>query len=595
MPLMALRPMLVGAITFALALLLGLTPSGADALGLGRPQVHSALGRPLDVSLPLTLAAGEQLTDACVRVEVSTGDARVPAGLLQLRIEGESGQQRIRVQSVVRIDEPALRMTLALGCPLQLTREFYAFVDPAESAPATPPAAAPAPLPALQPAPPPAPAAPDVPASALEPPRPDAEARPARTPKAAPLRLRAKPRPSVPRLMLERPEVLVADAPRPVQPASAAEAQQTADAQQTAELDAQITQLEQTVAQLRAEFEARLQAEAAAAPAVLPAAPAQPVAPAQAPASARSPSPYRDPMTWVLTLGLSLLAGSAAFYASRWRDERTRRERAYWRALHAAEGGVAPEAPPPPSPGMAPPVGGEPAWLPKEGQHHTTRPQPKPMQGPSAQVGSFVAPNSDDLSERAASAAAAADATQRLTVQPPAAPALLQELTVADELLDLQQQVEFLQLLGQHEAAADLLATRIVRGNCGAMPYLVLMEICQQRSEPDVFAELVKQFEQRFVTLAPQWSKSVSRGRGLDATPGVMAPLQDAWSDPTAAMQMLRDLLSRGAGPGAASFDLPAYRDLLTLYGVARDLFEAGLRGDDVDVMLPIDSKFGAQ
>jgi len=183
-------------------------------------------------------------------------------------------------------------------------------------------------------------------------------------------------------------------------------------------------------------------------------------------------------------------------------------------------------------------------------------------------------------------------ATQPMPVQPVAAATLSSELTVADDLLDLQQQVDFLQLLGQHEAAADLLATRLARGNAGAMPYLMLMELCQQRGEPEVFSELVKQFEQRFRVPAPQWSQSLARGRSLDASPSVIAHLQVVWSDSESAMQMLQDLLARGSGPGVSSFELPAFRDLLTLYSVARDLFEAGLRGDEVDLMLPIDSRF---
>jgi hypothetical protein len=184
-------------------------------------------------------------------------------------------------------------------------------------------------------------------------------------------------------------------------------------------------------------------------------------------------------------------------------------------------------------------------------------------------------------------------ATQRLSAPATAAPLPSNELSIADELLDVQQQVDFLQLLGQHEAAADLLATRLTRGQAGAMPYLLLMELCQQRGEPEVFAELVKQFEQRFGALAPQWSQSLARGRGLDGCPSVIAHLQVVWADPEAAMKMLQELLAQGGGPGVPNFNLPAYRDLLTLYSVARDLFEAGLRGEGVDLMLPIDSTFG--
>jgi pilus assembly protein FimV len=575
MPTKAARPTLLGALTSSLALLLGLASQEAQALGLGRPLIHSTLGKPLDVSIPLTLAPGEQLTDSCLRAEVSAGDARVPAGLLQLRIEGEAGQQRVRLQSQAVIEEPALRITLALGCPLRLTREFNAFVDPPASAAVVPP---PPPAPIVAP-----------PAAAATAPRAEPLVAAAAAPAPRP-RPRAKPKATGPRLVLERPEVLVAEAPRPVTPAASAP-----ELELTPELEAQIAQLEATVAQLRAELLARQQAEAAAAaasaaPASAPEPFASAPAPAPAPAVARSAkaSPYRDAMTWLLTLALSLIAGAAAFYISRWRDQRMRRELAYWRALHAAEGAAPPPPVVPQQPGMAPPVAGLPAALPDEGQHQATRPQPRPMAWPPAPIAPAI------TAPRAAPDASML-ATQPLPVQAASAPVLSNELTVADELLDLQQQVEFLQLLGQHEAAADLLATRLTRGHAGAMPYLMLMELCQQRGEPEVFAELVKQFEQRFGALAPQWSQSLARGRSLDGSPSVIAHLQVVWGDAGAAMKMLQELLAQGGGPGVARFDLPAYRDLLTLYAVARDLFEAGLRGDEVDLMLPLDSKFGEQ
>lgn len=578
MPFKAPRPTLLTAMTPALALLLGLAPQGAEALGLGRPQVHSALGRPLDVSIPLNLADGEQLTEACARAEVSAGDARVPAGLLQIRIEGEPGQQRIRLQSLVRIEEPALRITLALGCPLRLTREFNAFVDPPAGA-AQAPASVPAPVPVAAPAV--VAAAPAVTMAQADAPPPRPAAKP---------RVRAKPRPSGPRLVLERPEVLV-QAPT-VQAAASAPAMEV-----TPELEAQITQLEQTVAQLRADLEARFKAEAASAAPV--AASVAPVAAPAAPAPVRA-SHQRDPLTWALTLGLGLLAGVGAYQLSRWRDERRSRELAYWRAMQAAEGGGAGGVPAKavPSPGMAPQVLADAASLPDEGQHTATRPQPRPMswapppilaqplvrpQAPAPVAPPVPAPASDSML-----------ATQPMPVQAAAAPALAQELTIADELLDLRQQADFLQLLGQHDAAADLLSARVGQGLAGAMPLLMLMEMCQQRGEPDAFTQLARQFEQQTGAIAPQWTQSLARGRGLDSCASVVAHLQVVWGDPPAAMQMLQDLLARGGGPGVQQFELPAYDDLLLLYSVARDLFEAGQRSEGVDFMLPLDSQFDA-
>lgn len=612
MPIPAPRPNLLGALTPALALLLGLPAHEAQALGLGRPQIHSALGKPLDVSFPLMLAEGEGLTDGCLRAEVSAGDARVPAGLLQLRVEGEPGQWRVRLQSQARIEEPALRITLALGCPQKLTREFNAFIDP-PAAPVAAAAALPPPPPVAPVAPPPA-----LPASvapAAEPAPRIALADPAPPPKPRP---KPRPKPSGPRLTLERPEVLVAAAARPPSPTASA-----AEAEMTPELEAQITQLEQTVAQLKAELLARQQAEAAAAPAsaasaaVAAAAASEGVAPpipASAPppeAFAASPavaparvSPYRDPMTWVLTLALSLVAGAAAFFVTRWRDERIRRERAYWRALRAAEGASAqaasPASPAPASPepaavtGMAPPVLSPAAALPDPGLHDATRPQPRPMPWPPA---ALTPPVRSAAPEPASETTPDVSmlATQPLPPRTGTPAPEVSRVPLADELLDLQQQVDFLQQLGQHESAAELIATRMGRSGSGAMPLLLLMELCQQRGEPEAFAELAQQFERRFGTLAPPWTQSLSRGRSLDACPSVIAHLQVVWADATAAMAMVQDLLAQGGGPGVPHFDLPAYRDLLTLYAVARDLFETSQRGEDVDLMLPMDSSFGSQ
>ena len=123
----------------------------------------------------------------------------------------------------------------------------------------------------------------------------------------------------------------------------------------------------EAMAQLRAELEAR-QAQPAAEPQAVP---SSAVAPADLPASrptastprtAAAPhaSPYRDPQIWLMTFALSLLAGSAAFFGSRWFDERARRERAHWRSLQAKAEGAVPPPSPAPAVGIAPPVAAAP-------------------------------------------------------------------------------------------------------------------------------------------------------------------------------------------------------------------------------------------
>lgn len=599
----ALSPLkCLGALPLLLAAWLALLAPPAQALGLGRPQILSVLGRPLDASFPLTLAEGERLTDSCLRAEVSAGDARVPAGLLQLRVEGEPGQWRVRLQSLVAIEEPALRITLALGCPVRFTREFHALVDPA-AMPSPSPVAAPLVVAAAVPPPVdvnprPAPSGANTRATALAPGVSRAElaaaARPA--PAASPASRPARARPSAParasgpRLRMEAPEVLVGDAPRP--------AAQAAQQELSPEMEATLTRLEQTVAELRAELEQRRAAPAASAvPASAPAStPTATSLPAPRVAAARPPA-YRDPEIWWITLGLGLVAGALAFQASRWLDERQRRRRHAWRERTRARDL---EQDPTPSPvaAFAPAVRGSAQPLPDDAPSVITSPQPRPLpwvtQAPldpqstlpvpvpatALAAAPLVAPAPPELTEPVfLPAAVAAPSDQSGPAVSP------------DEWLELEQQLDFLQRLGQPESAESLLDARLAQGGGGALPYLLRLELCERRGDATRFATLAQAFEARFGRLAPAWGQGAARGRPLEACPSVIAHLQVVWGEPVTALEMLSGLISQGAGPGVPAFDLPAYRDLLLLYAVARDLYEAEQRGDGVDLMLPLDSR----
>src|SRR6218665_913956 len=100
MPFNGLRPHWLG------VLILTAVVGDAQALGVGRPLTQSALGQPLNLLFPIRLGSDETLSPECVRAEVLAGDARVPPGQLQLRLEGESESsvRAVRVLSAVQID-----------------------------------------------------------------------------------------------------------------------------------------------------------------------------------------------------------------------------------------------------------------------------------------------------------------------------------------------------------------------------------------------------------------------------------------------------------------------------------------------------------
>jgi hypothetical protein len=103
-----------------------------SALGLEPPRTQSALGQPLNLLFPLRLSAGESLNPECLRAEVLAGDIRLPPESLQLRLEGsdEAGMRAVRLHSRIPVTEPIISVSLSLGCPVRITRQFTAFVDP---------------------------------------------------------------------------------------------------------------------------------------------------------------------------------------------------------------------------------------------------------------------------------------------------------------------------------------------------------------------------------------------------------------------------------------------------------------------------------
>lgn len=168
----------------------------------------------------------------------------------------------------------------------------------------------------------------------------------------------------------------------------------------------------------------------------------------------------------------------------------------------------------------------------------------------------------------------------------------------AEELIDLEQQAEFFVVLGQDEAAIELLQGHVQAHHGGsALPHLKLLEIHRRRGDVAAYALTGEALTQHFGVLPPAWDADPDAPHGLQAYPEVLARLQRQWTDHGSSMDTLQRLLvrpqGRDAGDGdqqpANSMDIAAYLDMLLLYAVARDLSEHEVRGNEVDVFLPLD------
>ena len=620
----------------------------AHALGVDRPLTQSALGQALSLVFPVLLKPGEMLAAECVQADVYAGEARVPPNLVQLVLEGESegAVRAVRLYSPIPINEPLVHVSLSLGCPTQLSRQYTAFIDPpgldqgvrvATSAATRPPQYSPAMRAALGAAG----ARPEtlLAAAVRVPTSPVAQpsAPPIKTPVTALMlaesnqpqsRTRAKPFRSVGAKNVPVPPVAAGPTPQlRLEPPDADEAAESPLAQIAAAETAllRLRQLEETLNRLQHDNQVsrgKLQALRT---------------------QLAAPEVSESPPLAMLALGLLSLAfaGLSAFL---WRSrsrERAERDAAWWSAGRVGE--AMPELSPAdsdPAAGNGPGAGvsNAPQAAPHAPGRATASSEPEPFAGvpalgsqdertitippqdvteladgfteghlgsmrdevvePSGRSGpTAVGVTQDDLNSGPLSiqlldtSANFVNETGAFTAPVPLnVTAVGNDHVTVEELIDLEQQVEFFLVLGQSEAAIELLQARINFGGASALPYLKLLEIHQRQGEEMYFNEVAASFAKRFDALAPTWGADLNSGRDLEAYAAVVKRVQGRWADPAASMALLQDLLSKGGDTGHG-FDLPAYRELLFLYSVARDRSEHEVRSDEIDLFLPLDSQ----
>ena len=587
--------------------------ASASAAGLGMGAGSAVLGQPLDFAVQLQLDAAEPLNANCVTAEVSLGERRVPAGLVRVVVEMSSADSaRLRVQTQPVVDEPVVAVQLNIGCALRISHRYVVLADPpllalASSAPAF--AANPAPLPLTPPTG--ALAMSPAQAQAAGRPQPDAvSAQPSDA--AAPATSRRAPRPATDAPRSAQDPALIERRAQARQAASRARALRLENARKLAAAPARL--------RLEAADPPSRSAEAVAVEAAL-AVVAQAASAARAAALAASASAEKmaaiertaeqlrgeakanldlavqlrqrlsqaeGSSIWVVPLMavVGLLAALAAWLA--WRLGRAQSQtQGQWReAVAVAPAPMAVDAPasrpqtsPIPfvtseaSPASAGRARASPAWPPPAGQ----------VSWPA--VNSTLPPHMPDEAE---------PPMQRTEPMPAVASedeSAPRDVSI-EELIDLEQQAEFFVVLGQDGSAIDLLVDHLrSTGGGSPLPYLKLLEIHHRRDEREAYERMRSRFNHRFNAYAPEWGVGLSHGRTLEDYPEVVPRLEQVWARPLDAMAELEALLFRKSR--GELFDLPAYREVLFLYSLARDLLDrsAGDSGS-VDLLLPMASGF---
>jgi hypothetical protein len=603
----------------------GATALGATvavAAGFGPTGSGAVLGQPLDFAVLVRLDAGEPLAPECVAAEVTVGERRLMPAVVRTSVEAAGiDSARVRVVTTQSIDEPVVGIQLSAGCNGRISRRFVVFADPPVITPlaavpafaANPPEAVPAaatagaapaapadtpPMPALS-------ARPGTEGSAANtPPRRRAERRTddrqsdrqsdrrnkadrktaaapnAEVPRRARRTLAAVPAvDAAPRLKLEAAEVTPRAEALAVEQAleAVAEAASAARATAAAASAAQerIAALERSVGELRGEAKASRDLVAQ---------------------WRQSMGRAEDAGRWLWPLlgAVLLLAGLAAWLAMRLAAAQRERQR-LWAQAAAAAGPRAPVSEITPSRQPTRPIpfvtselrpsdpAGQrarapaPAWPPPAPTEPWQPPSPSTIGETTHVLTRAEAPTEDLANER----------TDILPAQLRADDTAPRDVSI-EELIDLEQQAEFFVVLGQDDAAIELLVEHLRNTGGGSpLPYLKLLEIYRRRGDRADYERMRARFNHRFNAYAPDWGVDLQAGRTLEDYSGVIPRLQQVWGRPLDAMAEMEALLFRKSR--GELFDLPAYREVLFLYSLARDLLDReAADGGDVDLLLPM-------
>ena len=575
------------------------TTPEAQAIGFGRVAGSVVLGQALDLPVPLRLDPGERIGPECVSAEVAAGESRFGRDQVRVKLEpskagGATDSDWVaRVTTQSAIVEPVIEVTLTVGCERRFSRRFTAFADPPSSAPsvaAVPPARAPATVPLVGAD---SQVIAEAPATARQP-RPAASAQARRHARAAsdtaaPSRVRAAQRrsaessavarptaqagsrlvlePSPPRLKLDLEDPFIVPPTRVAEAGSAdSGASASGEASATDAADAaRMRALEKSVSELRQQGAAERERAAAL--------------------QARLAEAERrgQAVPWLASvLALALLV--AGWMTLRLRRQQARSEPPQW---GTPQGEPVEEAAASFSE-LQPPREWRTAESPAHSGFANLLSDARAPLPAALSIARDTVPPPVAIPEKAYERTTALAGPTMMVLESSGAAAGVREVSV-EELLDLEQQADFFIALGQEDAAIDLLMSHLrSTGGLSPLPYTKLLEIYRRQGDRDAFERIRARFNRRFNAYAPDWEAGPMSGRALEEYPQAMQELQAHWPQPLDAMAVLEAMLFR-KNAAHELFDLPAYKDVLLMYAIARDLWQqGGSPQQSVDVLLPL-------
>lgn len=570
---------------------------------LGRTRGAAIIGRPLDLAVQVRVEPAEDASSACFDADVFHGETRVDGSRVSVQFQAAAGapDATVRIRSSAIVDEPVVTIYLRAGCAQKVTRRYVLLADYPTDVSAAPPPAVQV-VPPVVSAAPPAPPASAAAAAPVAPAVAAASAPSVSSPAARPRPARVVPAPAAERATRaappERPATVVR---RPAAPVPAARSRLKLDP-----LDLLVERdptLRASTEMLTAPAENdQVRAQAAALWRAINAQPQDILRDTQRMQALEADvkglreqttrnqaslndlrvqlqkaegERYANGLVYSLLALLALALAGAGYLWQRSRNA-TFSSQDWWRRGETAGGDldqIGPDS-------LMPPAAPRKAAAPPRNQDvpsvvdvdldvdesmfatlKTARvamasPEAAPRPVPAMDHGDFVA--SIPGSSRAVN---------------------------AEELFDIQQQADFFISLGQHEQAIEVLKNHISDNvETSALAYLDLLKIYHSLNRRDEYDQLRDDFNKVFNAQVPVFDAYSDKSSGLEAYHNALARIEALWPSPKV-LEIIEESIFRkpGSGDGEA-FGLEAYRELLLLYAMAKDVVERGGNVMDFDM-----------
>lgn len=142
----------------------------------------------------------------------------------------------------------------------------------------------------------------------------------------------------------------------------------------------------------------------------------------------------------------------------------------------------------------------------------------------------------------------------------------------AEELLDIQQQADFFIALGQTDQAINVLCQHISsKPETSALAYIDLFDIFHNTGRRNDYDLLRVEFNRVFNAEVPDFEHYTAGSRSLMDYEEAIGHIEALWSKPQV-LQVIEESLFRKPDHDHEPFDIQAYRELLMLYSLAKNV-----------------------